>query len=76
MKTRKKKRVQKSSDMRVVIYYLIPPDLRGNKVEVNCFEIQVLTLFQHTWAEAEHDLGYKILILASVEGKKQLLLRL
>ncbi|WP_244619298.1 hypothetical protein [Rhizobium sp. 18055] len=25
----------------------------------NFFEIQVKTLFQHAWSEANHDLGYK-----------------
>lgn len=31
----------------------------GGKSTTTFFELQIKTLFQHSWAEAEHDLGYK-----------------
>lgn len=42
---------------------LLPSDvLAGTEYddgEPSFFELQIKTLFQHAWAEAEHDLGYK-----------------
>jgi putative GTP pyrophosphokinase len=35
------------------------------------FELQIKTLFQHAWSEAEHDLGYKpTTILSSLQKRK------
>jgi len=39
---------------------LIPPDIRKKtNTPIDFIEIQVSTLFQHAWAEANHDLDYK-----------------
>jgi ppGpp synthetase/RelA/SpoT-type nucleotidyltranferase len=41
----------------------IPSDVYGSDIPLNrgprFFELQIKTLFQHAWSEAEHDLGYK-----------------
>ncbi len=42
------------------IVCFIPPDLQAShKPPIDFFELQISTLFQHAWAEANHDLGYK-----------------
>lgn len=33
------------------------------------FELQIKTLFQHAWSEAEHDLGYKPSTVLSSDQK-------
>lgn len=38
----------------------IPPDICANhNTLINFFELQIITLFQYAWTQAEHDVGYK-----------------
>ena len=34
------------------------------------FELQIKTMFQHAWAESEHDLNYKTINELSIEDKR------
>jgi ppGpp synthetase/RelA/SpoT-type nucleotidyltranferase len=55
---------------------LIPDDLINDGSDVNkipkFFELQVKTLFQHAWGEAEHDLGYKPGAVLSSDVKRRI----
>lgn len=51
----------------------IPPEIRHSlKPNINVFEIQISTLFQHAWAEANHDLAYKSPTDLSFENQRYL----
>jgi ppGpp synthetase/RelA/SpoT-type nucleotidyltranferase len=39
---------------------------------VDFFELQVSTLFQHAWAEAEHELGYKAELTLAYDEKRKI----
>ncbi|MEK7322172.1 MAG: hypothetical protein AABZ84_03735 [Pseudomonadota bacterium] len=55
---------------------LIPDDLIDDRSDVNkipkFFELQIKTLFQHAWGEAEHDLGYKPGVTLSSDVKRRI----
>lgn len=51
----------------------IPDEIRTSEfksVLPPFFELQIKTLFQHAWSEAEHDLNYKAVTDLSVEDKR------
>jgi ppGpp synthetase/RelA/SpoT-type nucleotidyltranferase len=54
----------------------IPRDVFDDHIKedesIAFFELQIKTLFQHAWAEAEHDLGFKPLIALSSDQKRRL----
>lgn len=56
--------------------FFIPSDIEGPAIpKEHCpkfFELQVKTLFQHSWAEANHDLGYKPESPLTSEQKRRL----
>lgn len=56
---------------------VLPTDVKGDGIDKSTlpdfFELQVKTLFQHAWSEAEHDLGYKPgSTPLSADGKRKL----
>ena len=52
---------------------IIPPDLIAlYKPPIPFFELQVSTLFQHAWAQANHDLGYKPQISLDYDRRKRI----
>jgi putative GTP pyrophosphokinase len=56
--------------------FITPSDLVPRSADKNLvpefFELQVKTLFQHAWSEADHDLGYKPEAPLSSDAKRRL----
>lgn len=57
--------------------FVIPPQAMPEKWKNDptapaTFELQVRTLFQHAWAEPQHDLGYKTKSALSEESQREL----
>jgi GTP pyrophosphokinase len=57
--------------------FLIPPQVqlptwKDDSTAPVTFELQVRTLFQHAWAEPQHDLGYKSKSALSEESQREL----
>src|ERR1700687_197652 len=54
----------------------VPEDLIDDTVNrdesVELFELQIKTLFQHAWSEAEHDLGYKPSVKLTSDQRRRL----
>jgi len=55
---------------------LIPPDILDDSLSrgeiPDFFEMQIKTLYQHAWAEANHDLGYKANMSLSTDEKRKI----
>jgi ppGpp synthetase/RelA/SpoT-type nucleotidyltranferase len=51
----------------------LPPEIHACvQSPVDFFELQVSTLFQHAWAEAEHELGYKAELPLEYDAKRKI----
>jgi ppGpp synthetase/RelA/SpoT-type nucleotidyltranferase len=51
----------------------LPPQIHScAQSPVDFFEVQVSTLFQHAWAEAEHELGYKAELPLDYDEKRKI----
>ncbi len=55
---------------------IVPTDVYDEKLPLGSgprfFELQIKTLFQHAWSEAEHDLGYKPAAPLTAEQKRRI----
>lgn len=49
----------------------LPDDILAGDEQIQFFELQIKTLFQHAWGEAEHDLTYKPSANISSEVKRK-----
>lgn len=49
----------------------ILPSMKGGNFPI-FFELQITTLFQHAWSEAEHDLNYKNSTLLSTDQRRKI----
>jgi putative GTP pyrophosphokinase len=60
----------------LALHLLHSRDIFDGKIKedesVAFFELQIKTLFQHAWSEAEHDLGYKPATVLSSDQKRRL----
>ena len=57
--------------LRFILPHAVLPSMNGGDFPV-FFELQITTLFQHAWSEAEHDLMYKPVTEMSFEEKRKI----